>query len=476
VQAGDTLLGIALQFNVTLADLTSFNDLAGQDIYPGDVLLIPPAGAAPAETTTDKTVSYRVQEGESFYSIAARFGISPENLQNANPGVETLQPGDTIKVPWDGVHIVEWGDTLTGLVQQYNVTVDELVQANLDLLDFENLDNLQVGWQLTIPIVGVGVSEGYDCSPQGPRTAVIEHTVQNGERLFCLSTKFGVDMSTILYANPQIVGEGALRDGVTILIPPNDGALYTIQDADVENGITLADIATWYSVRELNSIIGWDGNPVPVPLQSGQQLFIPGADPLAGAFNSGVLVAFNAGEQESLEQEAPVVRDPAGIPAPPPVTGDAPFEGLDARHWSDPYARNSPGYCDWAAGSGWSGSLTWPIDSRDLPAEQRFRPGHAAIDINAPEGTAVYAAESGTVVWAGFSLLGGGSKVILSHGNLWRTHYVHLSDVAVGCGQFVAQGSLIGYSGQTGTSWPHLHFAVNQAGQSFDPCGWLGCP
>lgn len=485
VKSGDTLLDIAFAHNVDSGTLMAVNKITDPNsLSVGQVLQIPsPSYTNPG--SANKTVPYPVVEGDSFYSIADKFGISPINLQNANPEIETLQVGNILQIPWDGVHIVAWGDTLSAIAVRYGVDFDALVEANIDVLNLDNLNDIQVGWQLTIPVLVVEQNEAgeeivvtYDCNPLPARNGVIEYTVQNGERLFCLSSKFSVDMPTLLYANPQIIGEGALSDGVIIQVPPRNGALYTVTETDITNNTALTDIASWYGIRVPDTIVDWDGNPISLPLSAGQQLFIPEADPLAGTFNSGVLVAFNAGDQDSIDRpDTGNIVEPGPLPPPDSsgFVGSAPFDGLDARHWNEQVATKSPGYCVWQAGSGWTGSLVWPLDSRDLPDNQRFRPGHAAIDINAPEGSPVYAAESGVVVWAGYSLLGGGSKVILSHGNLWRTHYVHLSSAAVGCGQFVTKGSVIGYSGQTGTSWPHLHFEVNQGSASFDPCSWLSC-
>ena len=93
---------------------------------------------------------------------------------------------------------------------------------------------------------------------------------------------------------------------------------------------------------------------------------------------------------------------------------------------------------------------------------------HDAIDIMAPEGTAVLAAAPGTVEKLFFSQGGGGiSAYVRSDDGRWNYYYAHLNSYAPGIheGQRVPRGALIGYVGHTGNAsvdGPHLHFAINQ--------------
>ncbi len=131
------------------------------------------------------------------------------------------------------------------------------------------------------------------------------------------------------------------------------------------------------------------------------------------------------------------------------------------------------GYCSIVPGWGWTGYLSWPVAGREIKPGRAYRFGHPAIDILAPIGASVYAAESGVVIWAGYSTWGYGNLVVLSHGSLW-TMYAHLTDVLVGCGQAVGRGSLIGTIGQTGMSnFPHVHFVVRDNDRPYDPLTWM---
>ena len=77
------------------------------------------------------------------------------------------------------------------------------------------------------------------------------------------------------------------------------------------------------------------------------------------------------------------------------------------------------------------------------------------------------------MIYAGW--LGGyGNLVVIDHGNGLATAYGHQSSLAVGTGQTVSQGQVIGYVGSTGHSTgPHLHFEVRVNGAAVDPLGYL---
>jgi murein DD-endopeptidase MepM/ murein hydrolase activator NlpD len=98
---------------------------------------------------------------------------------------------------------------------------------------------------------------------------------------------------------------------------------------------------------------------------------------------------------------------------------------------------------------------------------------HAGIDVGAPTGQVIVAAESGQVVRAGWC--GGyGYCTVIAHGGGMATLYAHQSRLAVGVGAWVSMGQTIGYIGSTGLSTgPHLHFEVRINGSPTDPCAYL---
>lgn len=101
------------------------------------------------------------------------------------------------------------------------------------------------------------------------------------------------------------------------------------------------------------------------------------------------------------------------------------------------------------------------------PRGSRF---HSGLDFTAPTGTAVSAAGSGRVVFAGRHASGWGNLVVVKHGSGVRTLYAHLSRIDVKLGQSVSSGAGVGLVGATGTATgPHLHFEVLVRGAAVDP-------
>jgi murein DD-endopeptidase MepM/ murein hydrolase activator NlpD len=102
-------------------------------------------------------------------------------------------------------------------------------------------------------------------------------------------------------------------------------------------------------------------------------------------------------------------------------------------------------------------SLVWPVPAGSI--SQYYHSGHLALDIAAPYGSTVVAAQAGTVTWAGWRNNGGGYVISIDHGNGMTTVYNHLGSVWVSPGQYVGGGQGIGGVGCTGIcTGPHVHF------------------
>ena len=127
-----------------------------------------------------------------------------------------------------------------------------------------------------------------------------------------------------------------------------------------------------------------------------------------------------------------------------------------------------------------SGRFIWPIHGEiTSPYGWRTHPifgtqiFHSGIDIAADYGDPILAADSGTVIYAGW--MGGyGNAVMIDHGGGLVTLYGHNTAVLVSEGQAVDKGQVIAHAGSTGYSTgPHCHFEVRLHGETVNPLSYL---
>ena len=116
------------------------------------------------------------------------------------------------------------------------------------------------------------------------------------------------------------------------------------------------------------------------------------------------------------------------------------------------------------------GTITSPFGYRNIFGSTSF---HSGLDIAAPYGTQISAADGGTVTFAGWR--GSyGQTVIITHDNGMVTYYAHCSSLLVNAGDKVYQGQAIARVGMTGTATGyHCHFEVRVGGKSVDPANYL---
>ena len=125
------------------------------------------------------------------------------------------------------------------------------------------------------------------------------------------------------------------------------------------------------------------------------------------------------------------------------------------------------------------GIMAWPVPSchtvssgyggRIHPTTGKYK-FHGGLDIPGSYGSAIVAANSGKVIWAGNRGASYGNYVIIDHGGGVSTLYGHSSKVLVSTGQSVSRGQRIANVGSTGRSTgPHCHFEVRINGSRVNP-------
>lgn len=117
-------------------------------------------------------------------------------------------------------------------------------------------------------------------------------------------------------------------------------------------------------------------------------------------------------------------------------------------------------------------NFDWPVDRARMTRgflPNKRRP-HLGIDLAAPRGTPILAAQGGTVIYAGREFRGYGKMVLIESGDGWATLYAHFDKILVSEGQRVRQGEVIGAMGRTGrATGVHLHFEIRKNRGPVDP-------
>ena len=215
VRAGDSLSRIADEHGVTLADLMAANGLTNPDlVFMGQALVIPGVSAVSSAPSSIVVVEW----GDSLSVIAEDYGVTVAELLALNGltdpdslfvGQELLVPGGIGQVAKLGptVVTVKSGESLSLIAFRYSVTVADLMAQN----GITDPDLVYVGQRLTIP--------GF--VPPTTTVSLLVVVVQSGDTLSKIASRFGVSVSAIMAANgltnPDLISVGqALRiPGVT---------------------------------------------------------------------------------------------------------------------------------------------------------------------------------------------------------------------------------------------------------------------
>lgn len=139
VKKGDNLYNIAKQYNTTVPELKSYNNITSDNLSIGQVIKIPETTSiiTPSEDEVINEGSvYVVQKGDTLYSIAKKFNTTVDNIKNINSIIgDVLTIGMNLLIPGSNltdiiVHKVTSGDSLWSLANKYNTTVDAIKQLN----------------------------------------------------------------------------------------------------------------------------------------------------------------------------------------------------------------------------------------------------------------------------------------------------------------------------------------------------------
>lgn len=260
--------------------------------------------------------------------------------------------------------------------------------------------------------------------------------------------------------SPATLGTLPTNSAVPTVAPAATGGTFT---HTIASGESLYTIARRYDVTT-QALVQANGLSSPDKIVVGQKVIIPGrADLLATKAPAPVQVASTnpaAAPAPTLPAAAPNTLQAAATPAPAP----APQQATPAQAAPTQVA-NVP-----AAEPAMSGNakFRWPVSGRVLTDFAASR--GTGINIEASEGSAIKAAENGTVIYVGSGVEGYGNLILIRHPNGYVSAYAHLKSMSVAKGAVVSRGDTIGAAGMTGSvTQPQLHFELRKGATPVDP-------
>ncbi|PLT14884.1 LysM peptidoglycan-binding domain-containing protein [Limosilactobacillus fermentum] len=306
VQSGDTLSGIAVEYNTTTATLTSLNNLSNPNlIYVGQRLLVKSASTAAASsatstatstasaTSTSSTTSattYTVKSGDTLSSIASSHNTTTAALTSlnslANPNLiyvgQVLKLANTTTASTSSTssaastsssattYTVKSGDTLSSIASSYNTTTSTLTSLN----NLSNPNLIYVGQVLKV----AGSSTSTSSSSASQATTSGTYTVKAGDTLSSIASSYNTTTAALASANSisnanliyvgqvlKVTGTSSSTSTTTSSTSSTSGS-YTVKSGDSLSAIAAAHGLNWKTLAAKNNIAS------PYVIYVGQQL------------------------------------------------------------------------------------------------------------------------------------------------------------------------------------------------------------
>jgi murein DD-endopeptidase MepM/ murein hydrolase activator NlpD len=302
-------------------------------------------------------------------------------------------------------------------------------------------------------------------APRPPTAHPDKVTVQSGETLYAISRRYDVPVRSLIEAN-GLAAPYNLGSGRTLAVPQ-------VRQHVVQTGDTLYSVSRLYGV-DTSTLAHANGIDAPYVVRVGQALVLPAPVETAGTRTAAPVIQATAPAPAYAAPAAPAIEPPPTpaeiAAAAPPQAAAPPLRASDDRT----AAVALPPLAPPPQTSG--RTFLWPVQGRIIGQYGGGAGGthNDGINIAAPEGTMVMAADAGTVAYAGNELRGYGNLVLIKHADGWMTAYAHNAALLVKRGDKVRRGQAIARIGATGAvGEPQLHFEIRHGARALDPGEYL---
>lgn len=268
VAQGETLYSISKRYNTTVEEVVKLNPESVQKLSIGQILIIPCATPSNDKSESKSENEHVIQPGQTLYGVSKMYNVNIEDLCNANPGLSTtnFKVGDVIVIPATRVsdtpnevrngktHIIQQGETLYRLSKMYDVTTDEICNANPGL----SISNFKIGEAIVIPakqedeikkqdaqnVIAneeVLTTDGEQKEEENEQAVVITHKVLRNENIESICERYNITKEELLNANP-ILKEKNLKRKMILNIP--------VSSANDEKETKTEEVAEEVTIKE----------------------------------------------------------------------------------------------------------------------------------------------------------------------------------------------------------------------------------
>ena len=322
-----------------------------------------------------------------------------------------------LAIPSGGLISVGPNDTVYEISRRYGVPMRDIILAN----QLQPPYRLYVGQDLRLP-------------------APSRYVVRSGDTVFSISRRFNVDMRTVVQMN-GIKPPYQIRVGQQMRLPSREIATGRAIASNTQASLSASQPSADPSSRS---------NTTRMALLSPGTVALPKLNPRNSASSSGPAVVLKPQARQARTVQV----------APAAVSGTK--TGIEVAKIRPPRRSGS--------------KFRWPVRGRVIanfgPRQGGFH--NDGINIAAPRGAPVAAADNGVVAYAGDGLPGFGKLLLLKHSDGWITAYGHSDRLLVKRGEIVQRGQTIATVGSSGSAdRPQLHFEIRRKKRAVDPRRYL---